>query len=53
MTLQQARSNAAKTAANIPDLEEITQLNDAYKEANATATQLTTRVGTLKASIEQ
>lgn len=53
MTLQQARSNAAKTAANIPDLEEITRLNDAYKEANATATQLTTRVGTLKASIEQ
>ena len=53
MTLQQARSNAAKTAANVPDLEEITRLNDAYKEANATATQLTTRVGTLKASIEQ
>lgn len=53
MTLQQARSNAAKTAVNVPDLEEITRLNDAYKEANATATQLTTRVGTLKASIEQ
>lgn len=53
MTLRRARSNAAKTAANVPDLEEITRLNDAYKEANATATQLTTRVGTLKASIEQ
>lgn len=53
MTLQQARSNAAKTAANVSDPEEITRLNDAYKEANATATQLTTRVGTLKASIEQ